>query len=92
MDIGCHLPNQGPLANGEALTRFAREADQRGIASLWVSDHVIFPRNATGSYHRRDQDPEPLPAARSAPSGKLSSETYQLTRCNTRRAGAYFPL
>jgi probable F420-dependent oxidoreductase len=50
MDIGCHLPNQGPLANGEALATFAREADRRGIASLWVSDHVIFPRTATGSY------------------------------------------
>ena len=24
MDIGCHLPNQGPLANGESLVRFAR--------------------------------------------------------------------
>ena len=50
MDIGCHLPNQGPLAIGEAVTTFAREADRRGIASLWVSDHVIFPRTATGSY------------------------------------------
>src|SRR5512132_575807 len=50
MDIGCHLPNPGPLANGEALTRFCREAEQRNVASLWVSDHVIFPRTATGSY------------------------------------------
>ncbi len=50
MDIGCHLPTQGPLATGEALTTFAREADRRAIASLWVSDHVIFPRTATGSY------------------------------------------
>jgi probable F420-dependent oxidoreductase len=50
MDIGCHLPNQGPLATGEAVATFAREADRRGVASLWVSDHVIFPRTATGSY------------------------------------------
>jgi len=50
MDIGCHLPNQGPLATGEALVRFCREAEQRAVASLWVSDHVIFPRTATGSY------------------------------------------
>ena len=50
MDIGCHLPNQGPLANGEALSTFAREADRRGVASLWISDHVVFPRTATGSY------------------------------------------
>jgi probable F420-dependent oxidoreductase len=50
MDLGCHLPNQGPLATGEALSTFAREADRRNVASLWVSDHVIFPRTATGSY------------------------------------------
>jgi probable F420-dependent oxidoreductase len=50
MDIGCHLPTQGPLATGEALQRFAREAEKRGIASLWVSDHVVFPRKATGNY------------------------------------------
>ena len=29
---------------------FARAAENRDIASLWVSDHVIFPRKATGSY------------------------------------------
>jgi probable F420-dependent oxidoreductase len=50
MQIGCHLPNQGPLATGAALVAFAREAEKRAIASLWVSDHVVFPRTATGSY------------------------------------------
>jgi probable F420-dependent oxidoreductase len=50
VDLGCHLPTQGPLATREALLTFAREADTRGIASLWVSDHVIFPRTATGNY------------------------------------------
>lgn len=50
MDIGCHLPTQGPVATREALLTFAREAETRDIASLWVSDHVIFPRSATGSY------------------------------------------
>ena len=50
MDIGCHLPTQGPVATRDALMTFAREAEKRNIASLWVSDHVIFPRRATGSY------------------------------------------
>jgi probable F420-dependent oxidoreductase len=50
MEIGCHLPTQGPLATREALLTFAREAEQRDIASLWVSDHVVFPRTATGAY------------------------------------------
>jgi probable F420-dependent oxidoreductase len=50
MDIGCHLPTQGPLATGEALVTFCRAAESRGIASLWVSDHVIFPRHVPPGY------------------------------------------
>ena len=50
MEIGCHLPTQGPLATRQAVETFAREAEQRQVASLWVSDHVVFPRTATGSY------------------------------------------
>jgi len=50
MEIGCHLPTQGPLANGEALVAFCRAAESRQIASLWVSDHVIFPRHVPPGY------------------------------------------
>ena len=50
MEIGCHLPTQGPLATGEALTAFCRAAEARQVASLWVSDHVIFPRHETPGY------------------------------------------
>src|SRR5438093_1576532 len=50
MDIGCHLPTQGPVATREALLTFCREAEARDVPSLWVSDHVIFPRTATGRY------------------------------------------
>ena len=50
MDIGCHLPTQGPVATRTALLTFAREAEQRSVASLWVSDHVVFPRGITGNY------------------------------------------
>ncbi len=50
MQIGCHLPTQGPVATREALLTFAREAETHDIASLWVSDHVIFPRSTTGTY------------------------------------------
>src|SRR5262245_61230489 len=50
MEIGCHLPTQGPVATREALLAFAREAERRDVASLWVSDHVVFPRTTTGSY------------------------------------------
>jgi probable F420-dependent oxidoreductase len=50
MDIGCHLPTQGPVATREALLTFSREAEARGIASLWVSDHVVFPRTVSAGY------------------------------------------
>lgn len=50
MDIGCHLPTQGPVATREALLTFAREAEARGVASLWVSDHVVFPRTLSPEY------------------------------------------
>src|SRR6266699_3416653 len=50
IDIGCHLPTQGPVATREALMTFAQEAERRNVASLWVSDHVVFPRHQTGSY------------------------------------------
>jgi probable F420-dependent oxidoreductase len=50
MEIGCHLPTQGPLATGEALTTFCRAAEARQVASLWVSDHVIFPRHVPPGY------------------------------------------
>jgi probable F420-dependent oxidoreductase len=50
MDIGCHLPTQGPLATREALLTFCREAEARNVASLWVSDHIVFPRTKTGDY------------------------------------------
>ena len=50
MEIGCHLPTQGPVATREALLAFARAAEERQVASLWVSDHVVFPRATTGNY------------------------------------------
>ena len=62
MDIGCHLPTQGAVATREALTRFCRQAESHGIASLWVSDHVIFPRvEAPGYPGGRFPHPPDLP-------------------------------
>src|SRR5512145_916120 len=49
MELGCHLPTTQPPATArEALLTFAREAEKREIASLWVSDHVVIPRVTTG--------------------------------------------
>ena len=49
MEIGCHLPTtQAPHVQRDALVTFAREAEKRDIASLWVSDHVVIPRETVG--------------------------------------------
>jgi probable F420-dependent oxidoreductase len=49
MEIGCHLPTTlPPAASKDALVTFAREAERRDVASLWVSDHVVIPRVSTG--------------------------------------------
>lgn len=50
MQLGLHLPTQGAVATREALATFARAAEERDVPSLWVSDHVVFPRHATGQY------------------------------------------
>ncbi len=59
MQIGCHLPTtHAPTAQREALLTFAREAETRNIASLWVSDHVVIPRASAG-YARGGSFPHP---------------------------------
>lgn len=59
MELGCHLPTTQPPATArEALLTFAREAEKREIASLWVSDHVVIPRVTTG-YGRGGRFPHP---------------------------------
>jgi probable F420-dependent oxidoreductase len=50
MQIGCHLPTQGPVATREALWTFCRKAEEQLIASLWVSDHVVFPKVNASNY------------------------------------------
>jgi len=50
MHIGCRLPTQGPVATREALLTFCRRAEEQNIASLWVSDHVVFPKVNSGGY------------------------------------------
>jgi probable F420-dependent oxidoreductase len=49
MQIGVHVPTTVPVhAAREALLTFAREAEARDFASLWVSDHVVIPRDTAG--------------------------------------------
>jgi probable F420-dependent oxidoreductase len=59
MRYGIALPNYGALAGPENLLRLARRAEERGVDSVWVSDHVIIPDRAESIY---PYDPSPRPS------------------------------
>ncbi|MCH7836011.1 MAG: LLM class flavin-dependent oxidoreductase, partial [Chloroflexi bacterium] len=50
MEFGIHLPHVGPFTTPEAITAVARNAEQLGYHSLWVSDHIITPRKIDSAY------------------------------------------
>ena len=61
MRFGVALPNYGPLASAQNLLRLARHAEERGVDSVWVSDHVIVPDHVASVYPY-DRAPQPAPA------------------------------
>jgi probable F420-dependent oxidoreductase len=46
MTAGVHLPQAGPAASGEAMSRAAQLAEELGYADVWVSDHLVVPTGA----------------------------------------------
>ena len=44
--FGLHLPQSGPAASAENVTRVARHAESLGFADVWVSDHLALPKDA----------------------------------------------
>jgi len=50
MQLGVHLPQVGPNATREGVLALARRAEELGFDSLWVSDHVVVPRQISGQY------------------------------------------
>jgi probable F420-dependent oxidoreductase len=46
MTAGIHLPQAGPAASGDAMTRAAQLAEALGFADVWVSDHLLVPTGA----------------------------------------------
>lgn len=46
MTAGIHLPQAGPAASGDALTKAAVLAEDLGYADVWVSDHLVVPTGA----------------------------------------------
>ena len=45
MQYGIHLPHAGEQASPALIRRFAVEAETLGLDDLWVSEHIIVPRD-----------------------------------------------
>jgi probable F420-dependent oxidoreductase len=58
--FGIALPNYGPLATPETLVRLARLAEDLGVDSVWVSDHLVAPTGVRSIYPY-DRRPNPTP-------------------------------
>ena len=45
MELGIHLPHIGRKASPENIRRAAMQAEQLGLADVWVSEHIIVPKD-----------------------------------------------
>jgi len=45
MQFGIHLPHAGEQASPALIQRFAIHAEELGLDDLWVSEHIIVPRD-----------------------------------------------
>ena len=50
MDFGIHLPHLGRQVGRESLMHFTQAAEQAGVHSVWVSDHLCWPNDVTSKY------------------------------------------
>lgn len=50
MRIGAKLPNSGPLPLEAGIPAMARTLEAAGYDSLWVSDHIVLPREIRSFY------------------------------------------
>lgn len=48
--FGCSLPSRGPMCSPEALRSLAQRAEDLMFDSVWVSDHIILPRQVNSFY------------------------------------------
>ena len=60
MRFGVALPNYGPLASPETLLRLTTLAEELGVDSVWVSDHLVAPVGVQSIYPY-DRRPHPTP-------------------------------
>ena len=57
MKLGICLPHYGRPIEVERMLEVARRAEDRGLDSVWVTDHVIVPEQATVIYREAMLDP-----------------------------------
>ena len=48
--IGAKLPNSGPVALDRGVPDLARALEGAGFDSVWVSDHIVLPREIRSRY------------------------------------------
>ena len=48
--FGCSLPSSGPMSSPESLRSLAQRAEDLGFDSVWVSDHIVVPRQVESFY------------------------------------------
>ncbi|MFI4982923.1 MAG: LLM class flavin-dependent oxidoreductase, partial [Nevskiales bacterium] len=47
MQLGIHLPHIGRKAGPDSIRRAAEQAEALGFDDVWVSEHIIVPKDAT---------------------------------------------
>ena len=50
LTFGCSMPSRGPMSSPEALRALAQRAEDLSFDSIWVSDHIILPRQVESFY------------------------------------------
>lgn len=55
MKFGLRIPGAGPYAGPDAISAFARKAEELGFDSLWMTDHIALPVDIESKYpYRQD--------------------------------------
>jgi probable F420-dependent oxidoreductase len=52
--FGVHLPQWGPAADRKGVIAVAKAAEETGLDSVWVADHIVFPISTRSRYPYRD--------------------------------------
>lgn len=61
MKFGIHLPQVGPMAQRDVILGLAHAAEEAGFDSVWVSDHVVTPRDLESKYPYSPTGAYPVP-------------------------------